>query len=168
MNDRGGIFYLITQRKTGNFLEACLLYEEAIAFGRQIRSTNMLTYPLRRLGYVALYEKNYSEAAQLFRESLEFNRQLGHLQGMTACLAAFAAIQRMTGNLEAATILCGCVEKLMQQISAALFFIDTLEYDRSVSELKKVFDEKAHSAAWSRGRTKTLERAIAFALEKTK
>jgi predicted ATPase/DNA-binding SARP family transcriptional activator/tetratricopeptide (TPR) repeat protein len=151
----------------GNLLEARRLYEESIAFGREIRSTNMLTYPLRRLGYITLYEKNYSEAARLFSESMELNRQLGHLPGMTACLVAFAALQRTIGNLEVTAMLCGCVERLLQQISAPLFFIDTVEYDRSISELQRALDEKMLSAAWSKGRMMLLEQAIDFALEKT-
>ena len=149
----------------GNLSEARMLYQESIAFGREIGSINMLTYPLRRLGYINLYEKNYSEAAGLFSESMELNRQLDHLQGMTACLVAFAAVHRTRGNLEVAAILCGCVEKLMQQISAPLFFIDTVEYDRSVAELESALDEKALSASWSTGRAMTLEQAIEFALK---
>lgn len=152
----------------GNLPEARRLYQESIAFGREIGSVNMLTYPLRRLGYIRLYERNYSEAAGLFRESMELNRQLDHLQGMTACLVAFAAIHRTMGYLEVTAMLCGCVEKLMQQISASLYFIDTVEYDRSVSELKRMLDERALSTAWSKGRAMTLEQAIEFALEKTK
>jgi non-specific serine/threonine protein kinase len=151
----------------GNWSEARMVYEESIAFGKEIHSVNMLTYPLRRLGYLTLYEKNYFEAAQLFRESMELNRQLDHLQGTVACLAAFAAIHRAMGNLEKTAILCGCVEKLLQQISAQLFFIDTVEYERTVSELKKSLDEKALAAAWSKGRAMTLEQAIEFALKET-
>lgn len=151
----------------GNLSEARMLYEESIAFGREIRSTNMLTYPLRRLGYITLYEKNYSEAAGLFGESMELNRQLDHLQGMVACLAAFAAVHQTVGKLEVTAMLCGCVEKLLQQISASLFFIDTVEYQRTVSELKKMLDEKALSTAWARGRAMTLEQAIEFALKRT-
>jgi hypothetical protein len=64
-------------------------------------------------------------------------------------------------------ILCGCVEKLIQQISASLWFIDNAEYDQSVSELKRMLDEKALSTTWSKGRGMNLEEAIAFALEET-
>ena len=146
----------------GDLSEARKLYDEAISYLRELGDTNRLTYPLRRLGYVMLYEKNYSEAAQLFSESMELNRQLDHLQGMTACLVAFAAIYRTMGNLEVTAILCGGVEKLMQQISASLWFVDTVEYDRSVLELKDALDERALSAAWSKGRAMTLEQAIDF------
>ena len=151
----------------GNLMEARKLYEEAISYLRELGDANRLTYPLRRLGYITLYEKNYSEAAQLFRESMELNRQLNHLQGMTACLVAFTRIHRTLGNLKVTAMLCGCVEKLMQQISAALWFIDTVEYERSVSELKQALDEKALSTAWSKGREMTLEQAIELALTET-
>jgi non-specific serine/threonine protein kinase len=149
----------------GDLTEARELYEEAISYLRELGDANRMTYPLRRLGYITLYEKNYSEAARLFGESMDLNHQLNHLQGMTACLVAFAAIHRTMGNLEVTAILCGCIEKLIQQISASLWFIDTVEYDRSVSELKRVLDDQALSSAWSRGRAMTLEQAIEFALK---
>jgi predicted ATPase/DNA-binding SARP family transcriptional activator len=151
----------------GDLMEARKLYEEAISYLRELGDANRMTYPLRRLGYITLYEKNYSEAARLFSESMDLNHQLNHLQGMTACLVAFAAIHRTLGNLEVTAILCGCVEKLIQQISASLWFIDNAEYDRSVSELKRMLDEKALSTTWSKGRGMNLEEAIAFALEET-
>ncbi len=151
----------------GDLIEARKLYEEAISYLRELGDANRMTYPLRRLGYITLYEKNYSEAARLFSESMDLNHQLNHLQGMTACLVAFAAIHRTLGNLEVTAILCGCVEKLIQQISASLWFIDNAEYDRSVSDLKRMLDEKALSTTWSKGRGMNLEEAIAFALEET-
>jgi tetratricopeptide (TPR) repeat protein len=152
----------------GDLIEARKLYEEAISYLRELDDTNRLTYPLRRLGYIMLYEKHYSEAAQLFSESLELNHRLNHLQGMTACLVAFAAVYRMSGNLEVTAMLCGCVEKLLQQISASLWFIDTVEYDRSVSKIKRSLDEEILSAAVSKGHTMTLEQAIEFALKETR
>ena len=152
----------------GDLSEARKLYEEAVSYLRELGDTNRLTYPLRRLGYIMLSERKYSEAAQLFSESMELNHQLNHLQGMTACLVAFAAIYRTMGNLEVTAVLCGCVEKLLQQISASLWFIDTVEYDRSVSELSRSLDKDLLSAAWSKGRAMHLEQAKEFALEETK
>jgi hypothetical protein len=127
-----------------------------------------LTYPLRRLAYIEVREENFVQAAHLFGESLELNRQLGHLQGMIACLAGFAAINLAKSNLEKAATLCGCVENLLQRFGGPFFFADTVEYQRSVSQLKKALDEKALSASWSKGRAMTMEQAIQYALEETK
>jgi tetratricopeptide (TPR) repeat protein len=152
----------------GDLVAARKLYEEAISYLTELADAERLTYPLRRLGYSMLYEKKTSEAARLFGKSMELNRQLNHLQGMTACLVAFAAIYRMMGNLEATAVLCGCVERLLQQISASLWFIDTVEYDRSLTQVKGTLDEKDLSTAWSKGRAMTVGQAIEFALEATK
>jgi predicted ATPase/DNA-binding SARP family transcriptional activator len=149
----------------GNILEARKLYEKGIAFVRELNNMNLLTSPLRRLAYIEVREGNFLQAAHLFGESLELNRQLGHLQGMVACLAGFAAINLVKGNLEKATILCGCVENLLQRFGGPFFFADTVEYERSVSELKKTLDEKTFSFVRSKGRAMTLEQAIEFALE---
>ena len=68
-------------------------------------------------------------------------------------------------KLEKSAVLCGYVENLLERIGTPFFFTDTVEYERTVSELKKVLAEKALSVAWSRGRALTLEQAIQYALE---
>jgi predicted ATPase/DNA-binding SARP family transcriptional activator len=151
----------------GNILEARKLYEKGIAFVRELNNMNLLTSPLRRLAYIEVREGNFVQAAHLFGESLELNRQLGHLQGMVACLAGFAAINLVKGNLEQAATLCGCVENLLQRFGGPFFFADTVEYERSVSQLKKALDERALLASWSKGRAMTMEQALEYALKET-
>jgi predicted ATPase len=151
--------------RQGNLAEARKLYKEAILFIREIREINLLAYPLRRLGYLTLREKDYGEAVELFGESLELNHQLDHLQGMVACLAGFAAINLAKRHLEKAAILCGCVENLLHQIGVPFYFLDSVEYERCVAQLKETLDEKTLSVAWSEGRAMTLEQAIELALQ---
>ena len=152
----------------GNLPEARKLYEESISFVREIDNRNTLTYPLRRLGYITLLEADFVHAAELFGESLEINRQLGHMLGITACLAGFAAMNLARGKREKSAILCGSVENLLERFGGPFFFADTVEYKRCVTQLNATFDQKALSAAWSKGRIMTLEHAIEFALKEAK
>jgi predicted ATPase/DNA-binding XRE family transcriptional regulator len=149
----------------GDLPEARRLNEEAISFIREINNMNILTYPLRRLGYITLREGDFDHTAELFRESLESNRQVGHFLGMVACLAGFAANNLAKGNLEKAAILCGCVENLLKRFGGPFFFADTVEYERCVAQLKETLDQNALSAAWFKGRALTLEQAVEFALQ---
>jgi predicted ATPase/DNA-binding SARP family transcriptional activator len=152
----------------GNLPEARKLYEQAILFLRELENPSMLTPTLRRLAYVEVRERNFVQAVDLFSECFELNRQLGHQHGMVACLAGFSAIHLAKRNFEKAAILYGCVENLLQQSGNTFLFTDTVEYERSVARLRQELDERALSAAWSKGRAMTLEQAIEFALKETK
>jgi predicted ATPase/DNA-binding SARP family transcriptional activator len=152
----------------GKLFEARQIYEEAISFLREIHDRNMLTYPLRRLGYICLREGDVDQAIAWFGESLEINHEIGHFPGMCACLAGLAAANLAKKNFDKSAMLCGYVENLLERIGAPFFFIDTVEYDRTVSQLKRVIAEKAFAVAWSKGRTMTMEQAILYALEDTK
>ena len=148
----------------GDLVEARKLYEEAISFLRQLGDINRMGSPLRRLAYIEIHEENFVQAAHLFGESLELNLEVGHLQGQIACLAGFGALNLAKKNLEKAAMFCGCVENLIQRFGGPFFFADTVEYERSVSELKKTFEETELSVAWSKGRAMALEEGIDFAL----
>jgi hypothetical protein len=145
--------------------EARKLYEEAISFLREIHNVNMMTYPLRRLGYLKLGEKDFDRAVELFGESLRINDQVGHFQGKVACLVGFAVTNLTRKNLEKAAILIGCVENLLDRIGVPLFFADTVEYKRCMAQLKELLKEEDFSLALSKGSSMSLERAIEIALE---
>jgi tetratricopeptide (TPR) repeat protein len=151
----------------GNLPEARRLYEEAISFVRQVNNMNTLTYPLRRLAYIALREGDFVQAAELFGESLEMNLQLGHVQGSVACLAGFAAINFGKGRRDRAATLYGAVEGLLERFGGPFFFADTVEYQRSAANLKNTFTGKGFTVAWTKGRGMTLEQAVGFALTET-
>ncbi len=152
----------------GRLFEARQIYEEAISILRETHDRNMLTYPLRRLGYICLREGDIDQAVAWFGESLEINHEIGHFPGMCACLAGFAAANLAKKNFDKSAMLCGYVENLLERIGAPFFFIDTVEYERTVSQLKRVITEKALAVAWSKGRAMTMEQAIQYALEETK
>jgi len=149
----------------GNLTEARRLYEQAISLLRELRNPSMLTPSLRRLAYVGLREGKFDEALGLFSESLEWNRQLDHPHGTVACLAGFAAIHLARGNFETAALLYGCVENQLQQLGSPLLFTDTVEYERSISQLRRELPEEAFSEAQSKGAALTLEGSIEKALQ---
>jgi non-specific serine/threonine protein kinase len=151
----------------GNLPDARKLYEQAILLLRELENPSMLAPSLRRLAYVEVREGNFLRAVQLFGESLESNRQLSHQHGTVASLAGFAAIHMAKWNLEKAAILYGYVENQLEQSGNPLLFTDTVEYERSVSQLKQELDETTLTAAWSRGGAMSLEQAMEFALQYT-
>ena len=146
----------------GDLAEARRLYQEAIAFLRELQNPSMLAPSLRRLAYVAVRESNFDEAVSLFSESLESNLQLEHQHGTVASLAGLAAIHLARGNMEKAAVLYGYIEHVLQESGNPLLFTDTVEYRRSIAQLQQM-DETSLSTAQSKGSALTLEQAIAFA-----
>ena len=152
----------------GHLTQARKLYEEAILVLRELDNPSMLAPSLRRLAYVDVREGKFAEAVSLFDESLASNLQLGHRHGTAASLAGFAAVHLAKRNFERAAVLYAYIDNVLEQSASPLLFTDTVEYERSVAELKQVLDEKNLSAAWAKGRAMTLEQAIEFALEESR
>jgi tetratricopeptide (TPR) repeat protein len=152
----------------GNLPEARKLYEESISFLKEIHNVNMMTYPLRRLGYLILGEGDFDRALELFNESLQINHQIGHFQGQVACLVGFAATNLAKKKAEKAAILIGCIKNLLDRIGVPLYFFDSLELERCLNRLKELLGNSAFSSTSSKGSSMTLEQAIEFALDNAK
>ena len=151
---------------SGDLAEARRLYSEAIAFTRELHNINTMTFPLRRLGYVALRQGNPEEAAGLFSASLQNNQQLKHVPGMTACIAGFAAMELAGRRYQSAALLCGCVEVLLERFGAPFFMADKVEFERTVASLKEQMRLSQFHKAWMAGRIMQLDQAIDFALKR--
>jgi tetratricopeptide (TPR) repeat protein len=149
----------------GDLPAARRLYEDSIAFVRQIRNSNILTYPLRRLAYLALREGESEQAAELLSESLRLNRELDHLQGMCACLTGVAAVRLAQARPEQAAVLCGSVEAQLQHLGVPMYTVDSDEYERCAAQVKAALEPAALAAAWTAGRALTLEQSVEFALQ---
>ena len=149
----------------GDLAEARRLYEEGISTVREMHYINILTYPLRQLGYVALREGKYEEAALMFGESLHLNEQVHHIQGMIACLAGFGVLSVEQRGSERARVLFTCVENLLSQYGGPFFYTDTVEYQRAQAKLAPESGDAAARAARRKAQKMTLEEAIAFARE---
>lgn len=151
----------------GDYVHAQPIYEEAIYSMREARDVTWLGYAARRLGYLKLHVGLISEVQALFNESLGSNVELAHQLGMIACLAAFAALALMQGKEARAAQLCGATENLLAIMSLNLFYIDQVEYDHTVAQLRSNMASKILERAWAKGVTMTKEQAVAFALEET-
>ncbi len=149
----------------GDLVAARRLYEEAIGSTRKIHNINMMTYPLRRLGYVALRQGKPEEAASLFAECLLYNQQLNHVPGMTACIAGFAAIRLAKHEYQEAALLCGCVEILLERFGAPFFMVDMVEFERTLASLKEKLNGTPFQEAWRVGHSMQLSQAIDHVLD---
>ncbi|MGZ9235223.1 MAG: tetratricopeptide repeat protein [Anaerolineales bacterium] len=141
------------------------LYEETVAFLRELGDLNFLAYSVRRLAQLLWHEGHYEEAIVRLQESLTLNRDVADPRGIIACLAGFAAVASGQKQFERAAQLMGIVETQLAALSIRLLYMDKLEYDRNLAVLQARLDESTRKKFWSRGNVMSLEEAIGFALE---
>jgi tetratricopeptide (TPR) repeat protein len=141
------------------------LYEETVAFLRELGDLNFLAYSVRRLAQLYWYEGHYDEAIARLQESLKLNQDIADPRGVIACLAGFAAVAVAQEQLQRAAQLMGAVETQLASLGIRLLYMDKLEYDRKLTVLQTKLDQQALEKSWEKGNRMSLDQALAFALE---
>ena len=62
-------------------------------------------------------------------------------------------------------MLMAAVETQLTLIGIRLLYIDKLEYERNLGQLRTRLDEKTFAKFWAKGKAVSLDKAVAFALE---
>jgi len=169
------IFFGDLAANQGDVTQAQRLYEESAAMHRRSGDKNRLSYVLRVLGQVALHQKDLAKASVLFRESLALNVELGHWQGIAACVAAVAGetvihslalpVPLRVDMLNRAARLFGAVDAILYDIDASLLLSDRLEHDRNLAAVQTQLGESAFADAWGKGQQLSMDEAIQAAQE---
>jgi tetratricopeptide (TPR) repeat protein len=142
------------------------LYEETVAFLRELGDLNFLAYSVRRLAQLLWHEGHYEAALARLQESLTLNRDIADPRGIMACLAGFAAVAAAQGQFQRAAQLMGAVETQLASLGIRLLYMDKLEYDRNLAVLQTNLDERTLKKFWGTGNNLSLEEAIHFALDR--
>ena len=145
--------------------KAKLLYEDCIHVFREIGDQNFLGYVVRRLGQVVCRQGEFEKAALLCGESLSLNQGMRDERGVIASLSAFAGIALARGRSALAAQLFGAVESLLNARRVRMLHVDRMEFDRNVSTLRSQLNSETLGQAWAKGKTMSLNEAIALALE---
>ncbi len=82
--------------------------------------------------------------------------------GIAYSLEACAGLAVKESKPERAAVLWGTAEALREEIGLPLPPNERDQYDRDVAEVRQTLDETTFSAAWTQGRSLTLEQAIAY------
>jgi tetratricopeptide (TPR) repeat protein len=139
-------------------------YEESVAILRVLENQSMLALAARRLGILALRRGDLADATRLFVESLRLNQAVNHTQGIAACLAALAGAAVKQGEIVRAARLFGASEAVVEAIATPLRQSDQNEFDLNVVDVRAQLGDELIAAAWSAGRSMSLEEAISYAL----
>jgi tetratricopeptide (TPR) repeat protein len=147
----------------GDHLRAKKIYEDSVYLLKAIGSKSFLAYPLRRLGYLALWESDIPQAWEYFQESLTVNREVGDQRAVAACLVSLAALALHMEEPILAARLYGVVESRLESLSVNLLHMDQEELERVIGKLPTVLDEATFTAAVAEGWKLSEEEAIDLA-----
>jgi non-specific serine/threonine protein kinase len=148
----------------GEIEKAEAAYEESVAILRVLENQSMLGLTVRRLGILALRRGDIEEATRLFEESLLLNQAVNHTQGIAHCIAALAGAAAKQGEIVRAARLMGATEAVVEAIATPLYQVDQNEFDRNMVDVRAQLGDELIRAAWSAGRSMSLEEAIAYAM----
>jgi predicted ATPase/DNA-binding SARP family transcriptional activator len=155
-------------RWEGDVARASALLEEALAMHREADDKSGVAYALEELALVALREGRSRTARSLLAESL----RLWHAAGATnlivqGALDSHAAAIAAQGDAERAAQLLGSAEALRESMGIRPLFQEKTESPRNLAAAaaRDQVGDDAFAEAFARGRTLSLDQAVALALE---
>jgi non-specific serine/threonine protein kinase len=166
LGDVGSVAYL-----QGQYDQAKPCFEEQLLLSRELDSQHDIAWSVSALGYVALRQNDGQRAAALFAKSLALRRELSDPHSIATCLAGLAEVAEAAGQLEQAAQLLGATQVLLAasgrhledtewDIFSYIPITSQAEFERHVAAVRAALGDEAFAAAWTEGRTMTLEQAL--------
>jgi hypothetical protein len=104
-------------------------------------------------------------ALPLMAEALTTTHAIGNKRNVPPALIGFAALAAMGGKPEPAAVLLGAAEKFLREQNTVLVYADRGEQERTMRAVRAALDGAVYEAALAKGRTLTLDAAVAKALK---
>jgi non-specific serine/threonine protein kinase len=147
----------------GNYVLARKVFEESLGLAGELGNPYIAGRRQTRLGQVAHAEGKDQEALPLIEQAMAICIDAGDNSGATMALVALATIGVAQGNGIWAAKLLGAVADLREQAGSSLWYLDRLEYERSVEKVRSEIEAPVFEAAWADGRGMTLQQAVEHA-----
>jgi hypothetical protein len=119
----------------------------------------------RRLGYALILDGDPASAPPYFRESMIDNYALGDCLAVSACLFAYGTLAKKTDDLPRAACLFAAAIKVRTTTGLPNMPWDVDFYQPSLAAVQAQLDQPELAAMWAKGEAKTLDQAMAYALE---
>ena len=146
---------------SGEMAQAEYLTQESLSIAREIGDREGVAWMLHTRGRVEAQRNDMTAARSLYQQSLALALELGdkhitpyNLEGLAGVLMAQ---EELTGSAQ----LWGAAEALREKTGLPLPLVDRATYERSVATARTLLGEQAFAAAWSEGRTMSLEQVLA-------
>jgi non-specific serine/threonine protein kinase len=150
-----------------DYSQAERLLQEGLREHREVGERQAIAIKLRLLAAVVHAGKDYPRAVSLWKESLALNRDVGDEPGIAECLSGLAEVAAETGQLDPATRWFAAADALRAVVGTtygAAGLVDLARSGDAIGAVHTKLGDAVFSASWIRGRTMSLEQAIAEAL----
>jgi predicted ATPase len=117
---------------------------------------------LGQLGTIAILQERWDDAHGLLVESLSISEALGDVTMVARDLRRMARVLVETGRAEAATIVLSASEVLREEAGQQESWIPATN-ERVIERIRETLADFAFEAAWSEGRTLSLDEALQLA-----
>ena len=152
-------------REAGDYPSAQLYLEESLALRRDLGDQQGAARALAELGIVARKRGQDEAARARFEESLRLVRSVGVTDVAAQCLEGLAELARTDHLLRKTAQLLAAAETLRQRTGRPLQGAsDRADYARTLSATRLALGTAEFDAAWSSGRTLTVDEAMNLAL----
>ncbi|MGQ0550547.1 MAG: ATP-binding protein [Armatimonadota bacterium] len=155
----------IVARREDDYERAAALFEESLSLQRDLRDKWGMAFSLHNLGLVVHYQGDHERAIRLCMEGLILMREVGDKWWISQCLTGLGGVILAQRRQELAARLLGAAEALRDALGVPIPPDLRHEIDRNVTTIRDALGDEAFAAAWTEGRTMTLEQAIEYALK---
>ncbi len=148
----------------GEKVVARTLLEESLVYSREIGDKAGVAEAFSLLGELARQDNAGTSPRGYWSESLTIWQEMGDRASTVALLESFAGLVHSEGQSDAAAQLLGFAEALRTEIFSPLRPSSLPRYAQTLDAVRAALGSEAFEAAWTVGRSLTLEQAIRLVL----
>ncbi|MGI8967684.1 MAG: ATP-binding protein [Chloroflexota bacterium] len=150
--------------RQGSYDEAGVLQVEALALKRTVGDPLAIAHSLGDLAWVEIERGQYKQARSLLGEALDIFQDLGQKVSFAECLEALARIAFHCYDPTRSAVLYGAAAALREQVGATHHPADLPRHEAAIQDLRAAMNPCEFQAAWDRGLSLPLDRAMAAAM----
>ncbi|MGH2733957.1 MAG: ATP-binding protein, partial [Actinomycetota bacterium] len=152
-------------RLQGAYERAGALYRDSLEQLRRVGDKRCVASVLSNLALVSIEKDQLDEADRFLAESVELRHEAGDRAGLAECLERTAEVSHARGEHARAATLAAAAEAARATTASALPNPEKKRHERLVGSLRASLGPSTFSAAWERGASAGLERALDLAAE---
>ena len=149
----------------GDLKHARELYEESLALARKLGDEGLESTELDNLGSVALHMGDLHTAKDRYRQAGELMYKMKSMYMLPYLPLHFSMVALKEGQFERAVRLLGASEALFESSGMTQDPDESVERDRSVSQLRETVDEVKFNRLWAEGRKLSLDQTVQFSFQ---
>jgi ATP/maltotriose-dependent transcriptional regulator MalT len=152
-------------RARGDLAESTHRFDEALAISRESGDGRGQVLCICNLAQSARLGGELDQAAAYYLEGLRLAHRVGARESILGSLAGIGGLAVERREFEPAARLLGTTAALIDRLGAPLQPAEQTQFDHDVGATRAALPEDTFSRAWSRGRSLTLDMAVAQVLE---